>query len=219
MKDIVNLANYIEAQFDLAAIEPEVGYVYEDLALGIIDAVFSIGVRYGGVINVINRYKKHYSAPHTIGQLLDTYAENGVEGVAENIFENRQRTSTRNGILKADAVYRYAQIMQQFGAESNDDVLNLQGNTDFESAILAIPGQSSGIALTYLYMLCGEQNLVKPDRQIIRFIDRSIGETLAFDQAGDLLIKTTHYLQDRYPNLTPRALDHEIWKLMSNDRV
>ncbi len=131
--------------------------------------------------------------------------------MAEKICQNKQRTSTRNGILKAEATYRFASVVQKFGVEYLQDVEKIMGNETFEQEITRIPGQSSGLSTRYFYMLAGDENFIKPDRMIRRFIQAAIGRDLNMDECQELLIAAHAELVRDYPLLTPRSLDHEIW--------
>lgn len=104
------------------------------------------------------------------------YAELGVNGMAKQVYQNRQRTSTRNGILKAEAILRFAQITHEYGVEYLQDVEKILGNAEFEAEITHIPGQRSGISLRYFYMLAGSEDFIKPDRMINRFVCEATGK-------------------------------------------
>lgn len=99
-----------------------------------IDAVFSIGVKYTSTTNVVRSYCAYYGLrvhneshdqegdKHTISQLIGHITSTGVEESADVIFKNHQRTSTRNGILKAEAVLRFASVLQKYGVETLADM-------------------------------------------------------------------------------------------------
>ena len=53
---------------------------------------------------------------------------------------------------------------------------------------------------------------LKPDRIIIAFIEDSIGRNMTVDEAVELIQSARRILSDKYPQLTPRFLEHEIWK-------
>ncbi len=75
------------------------------------------------------------------------------------MFQNRQRTSSRNGILKAEAVYQFCRVLHKYSVNYLQDVIKLYGNQEFEKEIKLISGQKSGISLVYFYMLVGEDTL------------------------------------------------------------
>lgn len=92
------------------------------------------------------------------------------------------------------------------------DIPSVADGAAFEKAVRAIPGQASGISLQCFWMLAGSDDLVKPDRQIVRFVQRALGGPVAPTFAGACLTKAAHILQATYVHLTPRLLDYEVWR-------
>lgn len=86
-------------------------YYYASLPLCVIDAVFSIGVRYSSVLSTVKRFVDYYSLPHyrarngivndvteyTINDFLKDYQQ---VDMVSNVFQNRQRTSTKSRSLQ-----------------------------------------------------------------------------------------------------------------------
>ena len=96
---------------------------YDSVGLAVIAAVWSIGVRYQSVDNVIARYRAERLAggddpeadrPGDVRRFIE--ACGGAEEFARRMG-NRQRTSTTNGILKAEAVLHEARILEEEGVE------------------------------------------------------------------------------------------------------
>lgn len=200
-------------------------YAYPHLPLCVLDAVWSIGVRYAGVQNVIARYCAHYGiwneaktdAPsslpqHSVAQLIDNIRTVGVESFAVDVVCNTQRTSPRSGILKAEAVYRFAQVLNRHGVQHLEDVPANGSHKELEAQIQRIPGQSSGVSLKYFFMLCGDSNLIKPDRMTRGFLSETLGRSIDEEEAQALLTEASRRLNREFPALTPRGLDHEVWK-------
>lgn len=201
-------------------------YYYHSLPLCVIDAVFSIGVRYAGVQNVVHRYCKHFDVPRlrldfdelppcaeqlSISALCQQFEMHGVAHMAEVVFDNRQRTSTRNGITKAEAVWRFAQVLRQHKFENLQDMAQAMPEAAVR-AILAIPGQGSGISLEYFGMLAGHVDRIKPDRMVLRFLEDVLQRTVSAAQALGLLKGAVQSLQSDFPELSPRLLDYLIWQ-------
>jgi hypothetical protein len=222
--DVIKLAEYCEANLDISSAELGDDYGYPSVPLCVIDAVFSIGVRYGSTENTVRRFCEFFSIPHnsetnppdTAAQLSNSefikiYAEYGIEGMTERVFQNRQRTSARSGILKTEAVLRFSKVLSRFGVEYLQDVQKVIGNLGFEAEIKKIPGQRSGISLRYFYMLVGEKNYIKPDRMITRFVEQVTGKSYSAEEITRLFIGACDLLVKDYPNLTPRMLDNLIW--------
>lgn len=116
-------------------------YFYQSLPLCIIDAVFSIGVKYDSTRNVVNRFCNHFGInhrrkeldyPHQSSQLsardfLKIYEKYGVEKMTEEVYDNRQRTSTRNGILKSDATLRFSRVLDNHYVNYFQDIEEVIG--------------------------------------------------------------------------------------------
>jgi hypothetical protein len=194
---------------------------YDSVALAMIDAVWSIGVRYQSVENVIARYRAERLAgghdpeadrPEDVRRFIE--ACGGPEGFAARV-RNRQRTSSRNGILKAEAVLHEARILEH---ESVSVPADLAGASEERLNHLrhqwsTVPGQASGISWRAFCMLVGLAE-VKPDRMIRRYVAGALGRAgesaVGVEEARDLVMATAAHL-----GVSPRALDWAIWSYQS----
>lgn len=225
---IESLCQACEATLNLENAELSSSYYYDSLPQCVIDAVFSIGVKYTSTTNVVKSYCAYYGLrvhnrdhdqkgdKHTISQLIDHITSTGVRKSADVIFQNHQRTSTRNGILKADAVLRFARVLQKYGVETLADMLYKGLPLQAEVEIMRIPGQKSGLSLRYLYMLSGDDSQSKPDRHVMRFLKEHTGQDYSIQQAQDLLAEAVEILREKYPQISVRLLDYSIWNYMSH---
>lgn len=200
-------------------------YRYQSLPLCVIDAVFSIGIKYVIVKNVITRYctytrQKPFRScdklsscdmQESINDFCSRPEQNDLATMALNVYGSRNRTSSRNGILKAEAAILFARCLQKHGMQYLQDIHKGIDNPQLEADIRTIPGQKSGLSLKYFWMLTGSDSLIKPDRMILRFLNEAISRHVSSQEALSLLQAVTHRLGDQYPNLTPRLLDHAIW--------
>jgi hypothetical protein len=118
----------------------------------------------------------------------------------------------RNGILKAEAARRFAGALAEHGIERLQDVTAAATSRQLEAAVRAIPGQRSGISLTYFFMLAGSDDLVKPDRMLGRFLRGCLSREVDPEETQELLTAATAQLRVRYPQLTPGLLDQAIWQ-------
>ena len=208
-----------------AGFNPE--YFYQSLPFCVIDAVFSLGVRYEGTRRTVMSYCDYFNLqrirkdrkmlpPKEEQEPVEAFKKKieslGIERFANEIFHNRQRTSTKGGILKSEAVLKFASVLTRFGVNYFQDVPKVIRDERFEREIRNIPGQKSGMSLRYFFMLCGSDELIKPDRMILRFMEAPLKRVVDADKAQLLLSKVATYLRSSYPNLTPRLLDQEIWK-------
>jgi hypothetical protein len=197
---------------------------YDAVGLAIIDAVWSIGVRYQSVENVMARYRAARLAggddperdrPGDVRRFID--ACGGPEEFAQRMG-NRQRTSTTNGILKAAAVLHEARILEDEGVElpadrtgaSRERLEHLQGRWS------TVAGQGSGVSWRAFSMLVGLPD-VKPDRMIRRFAAAALGRpretAVGVDEARELVLGAAARL-----GVSPRALDNAIWSYQSRPR-
>ena len=207
-------------------------YYYNHLSLCVIEAVWSLGVKYQSVINVVQRYcTKRNLEPYRGKNLCDSssYPEKTQQEsitcflqyvkefsfcqLADTVFENCQRTSTRNGILKAEAVVKFAKVLLKYDVNYFQDIGRLENNIAFEGDINAIPGQKSGLSLDYFYMLAGDENRTKADRMIKRFLAvpiRREPNTISVPCAKDALRRLFLVLDDDCIK-SVRHLDNIIW--------
>ncbi|OHX01942.1 hypothetical protein [Micromonospora sp. WMMB235] len=188
------------------------------LALCVIDAIWSMGVNYRAVENVVDRYRSSRRAEggdpdrDRVSDLLQHYDRIGGPEEFATQVKNRQRASTRPGAaLKATAIHRAALGLLEMGIETCEELCAAAGGPDearMKSSWRAVPGQGSGISWRYLLMLAGTPG-VKPDRMIRRFVARTLGgrTDVAPDTAACLVVMAAELL-----DVSPTSLDHEIWR-------
>ncbi len=199
------------------------------LSLCALDAVFSIGARYTSTVRTCERYAAaaKLTALVDVGceaEVIGTDAEqplsvfvgdmivSGPESFAANVLRNRQRTSPRGGVLKSVAAARYAEILVGAGVERYADVPSLVADelrlTSVEAQLREVPGNgASDIRLGYLWMLLGDDTMIKPDRMVHRWLGEVIGRRLSDAEARDLVAAVA---AER--GCTAWELDHAIWE-------
>jgi hypothetical protein len=222
---IAQLADQIEkVGLEIPVLADE--YRYASLPLCVIDAVFSIGVRYTSTQRVVKSFCEHTGWPryatsrdgrgegtNGVTELVAIFDKFSCEYMAQSIFGNRQRTSSRSGILKSEAVHLYGQALAKAGIDCFTD-FDQERREFAEAMILGLPGQSSGIAFDYFMMLAGDDNLVKPDRMVQRFVGHALSLPAVPQprQAAILVRLAANELLRRGQQWTPLSLDHAIWK-------
>jgi hypothetical protein len=226
-RDADLVAEHAARVLPLASASLSDAYFYASLPLCVIDAVYSIGVRYESVQNVVARYCAHFdlrrvrkdrtSLPdpaeqESISAFCAKAKVIGPDRMAAEVFRNRQRTSTRSGILKSEAVQCFAQTLRAHGVEYLQDVPTTFSNPAFKRDIRNIPGQGSGISLHYFWMLTGSDGWIKPDRMVLRFLESVLGRAVSTTEAQDLLGAASDRIRTRHPHLTPRLLDYLVWE-------
>lgn len=205
---------------DQLTLPPE--YFYASLPLCVIDSVFSIGVRYEGVRRTVARwcafagwpqFRGAGAAENSISDFLAVCANRSDEALADVAFGNRQRTSAKSGILKAEAARRFAEVLQANGAERLGLTDDPARNAQIAQAVRCIPGQGSGISFEYFLMLAGSDRFVKADRMICRYVGRALGHPAPVqpELARDLLTSAADEL-----GIAPRTLDYGVWSLQRN---
>jgi hypothetical protein len=195
----------------------QVGYP-ESLALCVIDSIWSLAANYDShVVRVLDRYRElrrdSGADPNkdSAGDLLKTIEElGGAEAFADRL-KNHQRTSTRNGALKAEAIERAAAILVDRGIETPQHLLAAVASGDgLQGAWQTIPGQRSSLTgWRYLLLLAGKQE-VKPDRMVRRFVADAIDRAVNANEAHALLSAAATLL-----GMQPRELDHQVWRYQS----
>lgn len=206
-------------------------YYYDSLPLCVIDAVFSIGTRYSStrktVINYCNNQgiltrvappPSTQSDSYRINDLLSAISAQEDKG-ASIIFKNAQRTSSRNGILKSEAVFEYATVLKNNGIQTLSDIRSASPSSidEIEGQIKRIKGQKSGISFSYFLMLSGNDSHMKIDRWLLRFVEGATGRKYTVSAAYNDLKEVCKELQKEYTSITPRLLDHIIWSYMKNN--
>ena len=227
MSDIKIIASYCEENLNLDDLELSEGYYYQSLPLCVIDAVFSIGVKYESTRNTVIKYCDYFNLKRirdtkesfpkkeeqeSISDFINKLIYLGTKVFSEEVFKNKQRTSATNGILKAEAVLHFANLLKDFELEYLQDVHKIMYNDEFENKIKLIPGQKSGISLNYFFMLCGSNEFIKPDRMVLRFLEGILKRKVGIEEAQIILKSVSENLKEKYSDITPRKLDHTIWK-------
>lgn len=202
---------------------------YSSLPYCVLAAIFSINARYTTVIAAVRRYRDYYHLPPigiedvppntpepTVSDLISQVEAIGADEFASNVLKNRGRTSSKSGILKAQAAYDYAKVLRSYGIEVIADVLACQDLAKLETALRQVHGQASGVSTDYFMMNVGDMNRVKPDRRVIGFLHDALGRTVSQAEAQSLFIEVCPAFTKEYPGMTPRALDLVVWEWKSN---
>lgn len=206
-------------ELDLAHfVEASDAYGYPNPVLCAIEAVWSLSVRYSCTYRALVSYAEWaerrgalpWSAEHPPAEAVRLLEALSPDEMAEQVFRSRHRTSTTNGILKAEAVRRYLQVLAAEKIVSNADALARR--LELRPELLGVKGQSHGKSTDYFFMLAGCQELVKPDRMVKRFVEDAAGRSFSADAAATVIVHAAQLLAERVPGLTPRTLDRAIWE-------
>lgn len=232
MNDIETLLQHIYKELDdrvlrESRLPPE--YEYPSVPLCVIDAVYSIGANYSSTSKTVEKWCRRHNWPisrrdqsgpeRTIDDfvnIMKPYSDD-FDRMADQLFDNSQRTSSKSGIRKAEAAYEFARVLKLFEIDTLHDAItktkNHMSRAEIKRHIQVITGQSSGLSYSYFLLLIGHEDVVKPDRMIRRFVANALGvRTISPERAEQLIIRACGYLTPAFPGLTPRELDHLIWK-------
>lgn len=219
--------NYCEEVLDLEKAKLSNEYYYNSITSCVIDAVFSIGITYAQTKKVVERYNEYFNIKmlrprgtgfppenqqDSLDDLIKRTKKITPEMMANTVYKNRCRTSTHKfSILKAEAVMLFAMTLKSFDINYLQDVQKWIGNEDLEKKIRKLPGQSTGISLDYFYMLAGDDSYVKADRMMYRFFKDALGEIPNKFVIRKIVTDAVEKLKGKYPELTPKSLDHALW--------
>jgi hypothetical protein len=193
------------------------------VALAVIDSVWGINSRWTSVRNVIDRYRQarltvpgadpDADAPGDLLAFIE--ASGGAEGFAE-VVQNRQRTSTRNGILKAEAVQRAATVLREHEITTPADVRDASPEqlSELRTDWSRIPGQGSGLSFDAFLLSIGGGS-VKADRMVRRFVADALGaagEQAVKPERAAAVVEQAAMLA----GIEPRLLDGAIWRYESD---
>lgn len=205
-------------------------YFYAHLPLALIDSVFSIGVHYAQVKNVVSHFSNQLqwsiyrplNSAHTptteqksVREFLDAYRQ--VENPAAELFANHgyANPSSARPTRKADLVEQVATLLDRHGIQYFQDLQAYPRPEALDEELKLLPAMSSGIIVRYLRMLAGDDNQVKPDRWILRFFEQNLGRPelrVTLSEAVSIIQHAAKHFKDAgHDHVTARLIDHFIW--------
>jgi len=201
---------------------------WTSLSACVLDAVWSVGSHYDRVVvPLVHRVLEPAAAgplvaeavpsadSHPLPRLLTRFQDGEALAAAAN---NRQRTSTRNGVTKAEAAVGFARTLVGHGVLGLEDLPRLLADQEswsgVDRALSRLPGEGQyGVRRSYFWMLCGVEGLIKPDRMVMRWLAPfGVRDPIT---AWQVLAEVASLLSDRVgsggPLVTPWQIDHAIW--------
>jgi hypothetical protein len=228
--DVGRLMRHVEAKIDLAKAAKGPPSYWASLPLCIVDSVFSIQAKYTGVVRVVNRWcesqvprwleetssKPTNDVGPTVLEFVDIMDRRLTGGCTyADLFGNRQLTSARSGILKAKAVHLFARALLDSGINTFGDLRDRSKLETAEMRVKKIPGQGTGITFKYFLILAGEDDYVKSDTHLRRFVNDALcidWNRLVFEKRAEELVReaATEFTKN-HSGLTAAGLDYAIW--------
>jgi hypothetical protein len=172
---------------------------WTSLSACVLDAVWSVGTDHDRVVVPLIRRVLESAATgplladaplsadsHPLPRLLTRFPD---EQTLETAAQNRQRTSTRGGVTKADAALRYARTLVAHGILGVEDLPRLLVDqalwSRLDRALSRIPGEGQqGARRSHFWTLCDAGETVRPEAAL----PQSIG---AADQRPGLALPGT----------------------------
>lgn len=157
------------------------------LAFCIADAVWSIGAHYDKVVVPLVRKRiargvrrDQPTAPANGFRAKDPLKLKDLEALGLDrltALTNLQKTSTRSGIPKSEAVLLHRRIFRKHGVETLEQAIDLMADderfAELNDELRSIPGEGGyGVRRGYLWMLIGNDDLIKPDRMVLRWLEQ-----------------------------------------------
>lgn len=118
-----------ESIFDLASAALSPSYYYDSLPYCIIDAVFSIGVRYTSTQNVVKSYCAYYGLreynteqdlngdAHTVSQMIEHIESVGIEKSADIIFKSISARHLATGFSRLTQCFDLPRYCKSMGSK------------------------------------------------------------------------------------------------------
>jgi hypothetical protein len=196
------------------------------LSLSIVDAVWSIGAHYDNVVTPLVRNlarKFGVTEPTVPGNQplgVDPLPLNQLAALSVGeltALTNHQRTSTRGGILKSEAVLQHCNVFLDHHVNSLDDIPGLFADAErfaaVDKALRSIRGEGGhGIRRNYLWMVVGQDDLIKPDRMVLRWFGRQ-GVSIDPDGARDAIAALVPLVSAGLGRtVTAWEIDHAMWQ-------
>lgn len=218
--DIIGKENFDKIDFSRS-------YGANSIVITAVDSIFSIQAKYDStVVPLVKRFASFIGLndldndQYTPKQFIETFKGYNFDILATKVFKNKQRTSSRNGILKAEALYQVIDILNKNNIQTRDDLLTSKNITQIENEWKSVKGQNSGITWRYFLMGCGNNDYFKDDTWIYRFFINELGYK-NIRSGGDYNNLKTAFdyefkkVKEIYPQMTTSKLDNIIWHFMS----
>ena len=196
------------------------------LSVALIDTVFNPQLRYKKVvIPIIERYCRRFGLrrtrtdrqnlppveeQETLRDLISHYEECGLEYMREEVFDARYCSPGTN-ITKAENILLAAAELQKIGIDTLQDAheASLERPGEIENALIKLRG-IAGRTINMFLMYSGNDNFVKGDVHVCRFVEKALGRKASAAEAEKSVKDAAREFK-----ISPRILDYKIWEYES----
>lgn len=196
------------------------------LTVALIDAVFNPRLPYDRVVPIVERYCHRFGLSRlrekgsglppmdrqeSLSDLIGRYEEFGLDGM-QSVFQSRNCSpGTRGGtkVLKSDNVKHTAVALRRAGIEILQDMQSCHPD-QIKRVLVPLHGIGDR-TVRMLLMYTGNDDLVKGDVHVMRFVSNALQRRVLAEEAEQLVTDAARKL-----GVAPRLLDFKIWEFGAN---
>ena len=222
--EVSQVANAARRSVDIDSAELGPEFFPAHLSVALLDAMFSVQLNYDQrVVPIVKSYCNRFNLrrvradrtcvppideQETLTDLIDHYETLGSDGMQKEVVKSRY-CSPGTKVLKSENVRRAAVALRQIGVETIQDAMSV-GPEEIKCALRPLHGIGDR-TIHMLLMYSGNDDFVKGDVHVCRFVAEALGVSQVPAEAAERLVRGAAYELD----ISPRLLDYEIWKLGS----
>lgn len=209
---------------DLTKVELGDEYYPTHLSVALIDAIFTTRLRYEAqVVPVIERYCRYFDLQRTrpdrqrvppirhqetLTDLIGHFENYGIRRMEAEVFATRY-CSPGTRITKVENVYRAAVALRGTGLDNLQDAAS-KPPEEIKTALQPLIGIGPQTMHMFL-MYVGNENLVKGDVHICRFVAGALGKKRVRAEKAERIVQEAAGML----GVRPRFLDFAIWQYKS----
>ena len=220
--EVRQVVSAVDRSIDLHGAELSEEFFPAHLTVALIDAVFNPRLPYDRVVPIVERYCHRFGLSRlrdkgsglppmdrqeSLSDLIGRYEELGLDGM-QRVFQSRY-CSPGTSVPKSENVKHTAVALQRTGIEILQDM-----QSSHPHQIKRVLGPLHGIGDRTVHMLLmytGNDDLVKGDVHVMRFVSNALGRRVLAEEAEEIVTDAAHEL-----GVAPRLLDLKIWEFGAN---
>ena len=224
--ELRKVVSAVNRSMDLDGAELSEGFFPAHLTVALIDAVFNPRMPYKQVVPIVERYCHRFGLSRSrekgsglpprdrqesLSDLLGRYEELGLDGM-QGVFQHRG-CSPGTRVRKSDNVKHTARALRSAGIEILQDMPSSRPDRTIKQikrVLRPLPGIGDR-TVHMLLMYTGNDDLVKGDVHVMRFVSHALGRKVKAEEAEQLVTGAAREL-----GVAPRLLDENIWDFMAH---